>query len=198
MSTPYFETVKSFADVPITDDGVDTPAFIEASDGLITMFDLFGSAVFGFVQNDLKTNLGGVRDKYHNARDRSPTLEKLVTSEAAEGHKYTTQCLTRFIRGLLFTLTALRHTQSSPSAEIHTCFKKAYDEVLRHQHGWAVRSVVSLAILSVPTRHTFFTQLAQGGDPSLLQSELTKWLDGLDVVVKRMKAFLEEGGHGKV
>lgn len=53
---PYFETVKvgsvvttssainladpmqSFADVPITADGVDTVSFLEASDGLVNMF----------------------------------------------------------------------------------------------------------------------------------------------------------------
>lgn len=32
---PYLETVKSFADVPITDAGIDTVAFLEASDGLV-------------------------------------------------------------------------------------------------------------------------------------------------------------------
>ena len=54
--TPYFETVKvttsnfihnpllislrmqSFADVPVTSDGVETASFLEASDGLVNMF----------------------------------------------------------------------------------------------------------------------------------------------------------------
>ncbi|KZT25294.1 glycolipid transfer protein [Neolentinus lepideus HHB14362 ss-1] len=198
MSQPYFETVKSFADVPITDDGVDTAAFLEASDGLITMFDLFGSAVFGFVQNDLKTNLGGVRDKYNAARDRSPTLEKLVAAEAAEGHRYATACLVRFVRGLLFTLRALQHTQTDQHAELHTCFKRAYDDVLRHHHNWAVRSVVSLAILAVPSRTSFFTHLAQGGAPDKLHAALALWLAGLENVVGRVRGFLEGGGYGKV
>lgn len=58
---PYFETVKvstrlpfrlylilpalqSFADVPITADGVETASFLEASDGLVNMFGMSHSS----------------------------------------------------------------------------------------------------------------------------------------------------------
>lgn len=62
--------------MPITEEGVDTEAFLEASDGLVQMFgeqlagshriemltramssELLGSAIFGFVQNDMRQNL---------------------------------------------------------------------------------------------------------------------------------------------
>jgi hypothetical protein len=89
---PYFETVKvsrlplylhlilrtlqSFADVPITADGVETVSFLEASDGLVNMFgtlptqlqkvtnidiniDLLGAGIFSFVQMDLR-NVGNL------------------------------------------------------------------------------------------------------------------------------------------
>ncbi|KAG9308067.1 hypothetical protein JVU11DRAFT_12634 [Chiua virens] len=54
---PYFETVRSFANVPITEYGVDTVSFLEASYGLVKLFDLLGSGVFGFVQADIKGNI---------------------------------------------------------------------------------------------------------------------------------------------
>jgi len=42
----YSFPVKSFADVPITDAGVDTLAFLEASEGLL---GLFGASVLRFL-----------------------------------------------------------------------------------------------------------------------------------------------------
>ncbi|TFY81976.1 hypothetical protein EWM64_g2037 [Hericium alpestre] len=54
---PYLETVTSFADVPVTDDGVDTLAFLSASEGVVGLFDLLGSTAFAMVQADLKGNI---------------------------------------------------------------------------------------------------------------------------------------------
>lgn len=68
---------KSYADVPVTDAGVDTTAFLEASEGLVSMFgmsfillvahvivtdenytiDLLNSAAFTMVQSDLRNNI---------------------------------------------------------------------------------------------------------------------------------------------
>jgi len=67
---------QSFADVPITTDGVETASFLEASDGLVNMFgafslnlcfrrtclmpfikDLLGTGVFTFVQCDIRSNI---------------------------------------------------------------------------------------------------------------------------------------------
>ena len=65
--------VQSFADVPVTDAGVDTVAFLEASQGVLGLFgasagllhwytphraaDLLGSAAFAPVQRDIKGNI---------------------------------------------------------------------------------------------------------------------------------------------
>ena len=35
--------------------------------------------------------------------------------------------------------------QSDKTAELHACFKKSYDEVLRHHHSFIIRSVVSVS-----------------------------------------------------
>ncbi|KAF4622224.1 hypothetical protein D9613_008968 [Agrocybe pediades] len=171
---PYFETVKSFADVPFTDDGIETASFLEASDGLVQMFDLLGSGVFGFVQADIRGNIAGVR-----ARHATP-------------------CLVRLVRGLAFTCKALQHMQKDTNSELHVCFKRSYDEVLKHHHNFVIRSVVTVAIRAVPRRDDFLSRIAQGSSVDKLNVELARWLEGLEKIVQHTSIFLERGGYGKV
>ncbi|KAJ6535431.1 glycolipid transfer protein domain-containing protein [Mycena capillaripes] len=195
---PHFETVKSFADVQITDTGINTEEFLLASDGLVAMFDLLGSGVFGFVQADIKSNVSGVRERYNATSTESATLEDLVRHEHSQGAKHGTQCLVRLIRGLAFTCVALQTTQNEPTCALHVCFRRAYDVVLRHHHTFVVRSVVTIAIRAVPRRDHFYAQISQGGDAEKFEAELKRWLVGLDAIVQRMKGFLAEGGYGRV
>jgi hypothetical protein len=51
---------------------------------------------------------------------------------------------------------------------------------------------------AVPYRHDFYQRIAQGGSVEKLDIELAKWLAGLDVIVKRISAFVDEGNYGKV
>lgn len=81
--------------MPVTDDGIDTAAFLEASDGLVNMFgapsvlltfipaflitlpflqDLLGSQIFGFVQTDLRNNIA-VRSSRSPALCRFPPAD---------------------------------------------------------------------------------------------------------------------------
>jgi len=198
MAPPYFETVKSFAYVPISDAGVDTRTFLEASDGLVQLFDLFGSGVFGFVQSDIRSNINGVRTRYEATQDASVTLERLVENEALEAQKSGIPCLVRLMRGLALTCKALQNMQADESCELHVCFKRSYDEVLSHHHGFFIRSVVSVAIRAVPRRGDFYARVAQGSSFEKLDVELAKWLSALDVIVKRISIFLEKGNYGKV
>ncbi|TEB24895.1 glycolipid transfer protein [Coprinellus micaceus] len=187
---PHFESVKSFAEVPITDVGVDSGAFLEASDGLVQMFDLFGSGVFGFVQMDLRSNINGVRSRYEGQPDSSGTLEELrppegAASSTSTSQKYATACLVR----LRLPVKPLQNMQSDHSSELH---------VLRHHHSFIIRSVVSVAIRAVPRRTDFYHRLSQGAPSDKFDEELGKWLSGLDVIVKRISEFLSSGGYGRV
>ncbi|PCH44573.1 glycolipid transfer protein [Wolfiporia cocos MD-104 SS10] len=195
---PLFETAKSFADVPITEDGVETALFLLATSDFLNMFDLLGNGVFGFVQHDLRNNLAGVRGRYEATSTRSTTLEKLVICEAEENQRHGTACLVRLIRGLLFTCQALQNMQNDRSSELHVCFKRSYDTVLKHHHTFIIRSAVSVAIRAIPHRHDFYTRIAQGGSHEKFDVELAKWLTGLEVIVKRLKDFLQQGGYGTV
>ena len=71
MST-FFDTLKrSYQDVEITDKGINTSQFLEASESLVTMFgktpqstlreltcsDLLGSTAFAVVKNDMNGNI---------------------------------------------------------------------------------------------------------------------------------------------
>ncbi|KAF9457616.1 glycolipid transfer protein [Collybia nuda] len=195
---PYFETVKSFADVSVSENGIETESFLEAADGLVQMFDLLGSGIFGFVQTDIRNNIAGVRGRYDATPSISSTLEMLVKAESQESQKHGTPCLVRLTRGLSFTCQALENMQSDKSCELHVCFKKSYDTVLKHHHSFLVRSVVSVAIRAVPRRSDFYTRIAQGGSIEKLDVELAKWLVGLAALVSKISTFLEQGGYGKV
>ncbi|KAE9389802.1 glycolipid transfer protein [Gymnopus androsaceus JB14] len=197
---PLFETIKSFNDVPITSDGVETASFLEAMDGVLTMFDLFGSTVFGFVQSDIRGNISGVRARYQQARTDSETLEALVQCEATAGdkHKHGTACLVRLFRGLAFIQHSLQHMQNHPNEELHVCFRNAYEVTLKHHHAWVVRQVLHVAFRAVPHRRDFYGTISSGASPEKFDPEFGKWLDALEKIVKRMKGFLEGGGYGKV
>ncbi|KAH9989917.1 glycolipid transfer protein [Russula compacta] len=195
---PQFETVKSFANVPITADGVETVSFLEAADGLMNLFDLLGGPIFAFVQSDLRNNIAGVRARYSAYESVSGTLENLVRADAREGGMHGTACLVRLTRGLLFTCRALQNAQEDRNAELRICFKRAYDVVLRHHHSFVIRSVVSVAIHAVPRRDDFFTRIAEGGEVEKLDIELAKWLAALDALIIRLSAFFEEGNYGRV
>lgn len=47
----------------MSEQGVDTSGFLEATEGLIKLFDLLGNSAFAIVQNDMKGNVK-VRQQY--------------------------------------------------------------------------------------------------------------------------------------
>ena len=50
-------TCKPYQNVPITEDGVATSEFIDATEGVVKLFDLLGSSAFAVVQNDMNGNI---------------------------------------------------------------------------------------------------------------------------------------------
>ncbi|KAG5646256.1 hypothetical protein DXG03_004083 [Asterophora parasitica] len=200
---PYLETVRSFADVPITDAGVDTLAFLEAAQGLVGLFDLLGSAAFSVVQSDLKGNIAKVRARYDAAPAQSATLEQLVENEKTEKKRTATEGLLWLLRGLSFTCTALQNSQANKSEELASAFTKSYEGTLKKFHNFVVKGIFSVAMKACPYRADFYTKLAadpKGGAPASqekLNEELDKWLSALASIVTRLEVFYEKGGHGK-
>lgn len=200
---PYLETVKSFADVPITDAGVDTVAFLEAAQGVLGLFDLLGSAAFAAVQSDLKGNIAKVRARYDAVPAQSGTLELLVENEKGEKKRTATEGLLWLLRGLAFTCKALQIAQANKSKELSAAFTEAYEATLKKYHNFVVKGIFSVAMKACPYRATFFEKLAAdpAGGPAVpedkLDEELNKWLAALDSIVTRMQTFYETGGHNK-
>ncbi|KAG6820811.1 hypothetical protein H0H93_011105 [Arthromyces matolae] len=200
---PYLESIKSFADVPITDEGVDTLAFLEASTGLVGLFDLLGSTAFGLVKSDLKGNIAKVRARYDAAPALSNTLEKLVENEKNEKKRTATEGLMWLLRGLSFTCKALQNAQANKTETLATAFTNSYDGTLKKFHNFVVKKIFAGAMMACPYRDDFYQKLAADpeGGPSAsqekLNEELNKWLSALEVIVTRLEAFYEKGGHNK-
>jgi hypothetical protein len=170
----------------------------------VVVLDLLGSGVLGFVQNDIRGNIGerfhfallstkphsfattqGVRARYQADSSCCSTLENLVRNEASCEDQHGTGCLIRLTRyvqsstlklissdslitivisssGLTFLCRgqfiprlcrlkathsvklALQYMQNDPSIELHVCFKRSYDEVLRRHHTFFVRSLAAV------------------------------------------------------
>ncbi|KAI9507480.1 het-c2 protein [Russula earlei] len=200
---PYLDTVLSFADVPITDAGVDTVAFLKAAEGLVGLFDLLNSTAFGVVQNDLKGNIVKVRARYDEVPTLSDTLEKLVENEKGEKKRKATEGLLWLLRGLQFTCMALQIAQANASEELSVAFGKAYDGTLKAFHNFVVKGVFSVAMKACPYRADFFSKLKAdpAGGPAAaddhLNEQLNKWLAALDGIVTRLQTFYKAGAHDK-
>ncbi|PCH36014.1 glycolipid transfer protein [Wolfiporia cocos MD-104 SS10] len=194
---PYLETVKSFADVTVTDAGVDTLEFLQAAEGVVGLFDLLGSAAFTAVQSDLKGNIAKVRARYNAAPALSATLTELVKNEASEKKRTATEGLMWLLRGLTFTCKALKNAQANATEELSVAFSKAYEATLKKYHNFIVKNAFALAMKACPYRADFYAKLAAdpaGGAPvptDRLNEELNKWLDALDGIVNRMKDVME-------
>ncbi|CCL99051.1 uncharacterized protein FIBRA_01062 [Fibroporia radiculosa] len=200
---PYLETVKSFADVTVSDDGVDTLQFIEAANGVVGLFDLLGSAAFTTVQNDLKGNIVKVRARYDATPDLSGTLEQLVENEKGEKKRTATEGLMWLLRGLSFTCKALQYAQKERSQELSAAFSQAYDATLKKFHNFMVKGLFAVAMKACPYRADFYAKLATdpNGGPAVLAERLDEslddWLAALDSIVTRLETFYERGGHNK-
>ncbi|OAV96231.1 hypothetical protein PTTG_03445 [Puccinia triticina 1-1 BBBD Race 1] len=194
-NTCYFDQIKrSFADVPVTDEGVDTLAFLEACEDLVKLFDLFESKAFAVVQNDLTGNIAKIRKRYDACPEKSKTLESLVENEKAEKKKDATQGLLWLTRGLHFTCEGLQLTQKNPGEELSVSFTTAYQGTLKDYHSFVVKPIFGLAMKACPYRADLFKKL---GAKEKVDVELEKWLSALEKIVVRIQSFYEKGNYGK-
>jgi len=185
---------RSYADVPITEDGVDTIAFIEASEGVLALFDLLGPTAFGMVIKDMSGNINKVRTRFLAAPLVSGTLEQLVENEAKEPKRTATQGLLWLLRGLQFTCIALRRSQNDHSEPLTQSFTKAYHDSLGKYHSFVMKPLFALAMKACPERNDFYAKL---GPLDCVNIELNAWLDGLDKIVGRVQDFFEKGNFAK-
>lgn len=193
--TTFFDGKKSFADVPVTDSKVDTAAFLEASEVLVHLFDLLGSAAFAVVQKDMTGNIGKARTKLLADPNNASTLQDLILSEAGSKNRKATQGLLWLVRGLQFTAQAMRNTIDNPENELKSTFTEAYNQTLSKYHGMLVKPIFKVAMMACPYRKDFFAKL--GDDRDKVNEALNKWLMGLEKIVSIIIAFFELGNYGE-
>ncbi|CAE6339023.1 unnamed protein product [Rhizoctonia solani] len=184
---------KSFVDVPVTEDGVETASFLDASEGLCALFDHFNAAAFGPVQSDLHGNIAKVRARLNSHPTESTTLEKLVANEKKESKQPATEGLMWLLRGLAFTCKALQHCQANKTAEISAGFNDSYPQTLKPYHNFVVKGVFAVALKACPYRKDFYEKIGSPPD-----DQLNAWLGALDAIVTRMDVFYKAGKHGEV
>ncbi|KAH7385191.1 glycolipid transfer protein domain-containing protein [Phaeosphaeria sp. MPI-PUGE-AT-0046c] len=188
----FFDTVKkSFVDVPVDagkDNAISTTEFLEAAESLTTLFDVLGSAAFKPVKNDMIGNIKKIRDRQLAAPALSETLQDLVLNELKEKKHTATEGLLWLNRGLDFTAQALRHNITNPSKELADSFRDAYGKTLKPHHSFVVKPLFSAAMSATPYRKDFYKKL--GEDDTKVQSELEKWLSGLEQDIAILNQFL--------
>ncbi|EXX54793.1 glycolipid transfer protein [Rhizophagus irregularis] len=192
----YFDNLqRNYTDVPITEDGIETIPFIEATNGLVKLFDLLGSKAFNVVQSDMNGNIEKIKNRYEADPTKSPTLEKLVINEQGEKKRTATEGLLWLKRGLEFTSVALRRSINDENEELTVSFTEAYGVTLRPFHSMLVRPIFGLAMKACPYRKDFFEKL--GDDQEKVKQQYEEWLLAFEKVVQRLNNFYTEGGYDK-
>ncbi|GJJ69246.1 hypothetical protein EMPS_01592 [Entomortierella parvispora] len=186
MATYFQSTPRNYSDVTITAEGINTDEFLQATEGLVKIFDLFGS-VFAVVQNDMNGNIKKIRERYLTNPEVNSTLQKLVKSEQAEKKKTATEGLLWLTRGLDFTLQSLERSEANPTEELSVSFTKGYEATLRQYHGMLVRPIFAMAMKACPYRADFYAKL--GSDQGLVKQDLSAYLGGLRKIVVDIQQF---------
>ncbi|KAG0039139.1 hypothetical protein BGZ82_009494 [Podila clonocystis] len=186
MATYFKTTPRNYSDVSVTADGIDTDQFLQATEGLVKIFDLFGT-VFSVVQKDMNGNVKKIRERFLTNPAGNSTLQKLVLAEKAEKTKTATEGLLWLTRGLDFTLQSLERSEANPSEELSASFTKGYEGTLRPHHGMLVRPIFAMAMKACPYRADFYAKL--GSDQGLVQQDLSAYLAGLRKIVVDIQKF---------
>lgn len=193
MST-FFDEIKLYSTVPVVDEQILTAEFLEASRGLVKLFDLLGSTAFSPVTSDMNGNIEKVSKKML-ADPKANTLQGLILSEVTDKKKTATQGLLWLCRGLQFTAQAMREAVDNPSIELTKAFTDAYLKTLSKYHGMLVKPIFKLAMNACPYRKDFFEKL--GADQAKVNAQLLEWLEALEKIIAIIFAFFELGNYGK-
>lgn len=197
MAPTFFDGIKKdFKDVPVSaDNKISTTEFLEASESLVTLFDLLGSTAFAAVQKDMTGNIKKIREQQLKSPATSETLQDIVLNEKDEKKRDATQGLLWLTRGLSFTAKALRKSINNPDEELTVSFTNSYNETLTKFHNMLVRGVFKVAMKACPYRKDFYSKL--GDDQSVVLAQLEAWLAALEKIVEIIEAFFESGNYGK-
>ncbi|KAI8047459.1 glycolipid transfer protein domain-containing protein [Thamnidium elegans] len=172
MASPFERVItRSYVDVD-TSNGIHTEQFLEATHGLINMFDLFGSSAFSVVQNDMRNNVKKIRTWFVNDTKANDTLEKLMANESHLKKRQATEAVV-WLKSL-----------DNPKDELSVSFIKAYDATLRPFHSFI------LAMNACPWRKDFYANIGIEDEKSI--QLMREWLDGLFKIIDKLNREFEQ------
>ncbi|CAO3649916.1 unnamed protein product [Mucor hiemalis] len=178
----FFDTLeRSYVDVDLSK-GIETDQFLQATEGLVKLFDLLGSAAFSVVQKDMNGNIKKIRERFLSNPTANSTLQELLATEAPEKKRVATEGLLWLTRGLDFTAQALRRSLNEGAEELNISFTKAYEETLKKHHSFVVRPVFALAMKACPYRVDFYEKLGVTSDAA--KAQMTKWVEALENIIR--------------
>ncbi|KAJ9075781.1 hypothetical protein DSO57_1032404 [Entomophthora muscae] len=192
----YFDQVsKSYADVPF-EQGVDVPSFIEATENLIKMFDVVGSAAFTPMKVEMQEGVDKLNEIY-SSNPANNTLEKLVQSEANYYYgKEATESLLWLVRDLRFIFESLKQNQDKPNEEIAESFSEAYNRTLVKHHNMIIAQMFQIAITTFPVRADFYGKLGQ--DQARVSQEIKRLLLSFEKIILAIETFYTKGNYGSI
>ncbi|KAI7871206.1 glycolipid transfer protein domain-containing protein [Spinellus fusiger] len=168
---------RSFANVDVSH-GINTDQFLEAAEGMVSMFDLIGSTAFLFVQNDMRSNIKRLREQYTSDPSANDTLEHLLATEMQQSKRIATE-------GLLWLIRL-----ENPQEELVDSFTRAYQVTLRQHHNFLVRPVFSLAVKACPYRKDFYESIGVVEEKAI--EDMKGWLRGIDDLVGLVNVLWKE------
>ncbi|KAL7752730.1 hypothetical protein RI367_001732 [Sorochytrium milnesiophthora] len=192
----YFDTLKkNFTQVPIAPGTqyIETASFLEATEGLINMFDLLQSAAFKPVVADMTGNVKKIREKFLVNPAKYASLQEIMIDEKNDKKKTATEGTLWLKRGLEFTARAMRLNVSESTQELSESFTKSYEETLKQYHNMLVRPVFTLAMKACPYRKDFYEKL--GKDQAKVSTQMNEWLGALENILNVLNKFWAEGGY---
>jgi hypothetical protein len=72
------------------------------------------------------------------------------------------------------------------------CAQSAYDEALAPHHGWLLRKTIGAAMYFLPSKATFWKNLAGTEDTTIIRPKLHEFLDSMEVARKELWEFYTE------
>lgn len=174
--------------------------------------DLLGSAAFVPVQKDLTGNIAKIATRLEADPTNSATLEGMLAKEKEEKVTVATQALLWLLRGLEFTMLALKRNVEDPNEELATSFSKSYEGTLRAFHSFVVRPVFAVRVLFTQSRAILLMYHVVGNEGLPLSQDLLREARlssrqgsrGIEKVVgctrghhNQIESFVREGGLWK-
>lgn len=129
-----------------------------------------------------------------DVENSDPKLAKLIKKEQGIGCETGTVALLWMKRTMQFVIGLLRMLVLDDAVSLSSASRKSYSETLRYCHNILTRGVFDTGLRFAPSRESFYSNLAGGGDTSRVSESMKEFLDVLDPLLAGIVAMYKEKG----